>query len=294
MDKRHLVHFLSVVDEGSISAAARRLGLSQPSVSQTVQELERELDCTLFTRGRGMSPTSSGRALVGPARAALRAMDAAHWAIKEISALRSGELDVGCAVNLAVDPLVDLVRRHRARHPGVTIRIRNVQPGARGFDALARGEIELLLAEHPPAATGFAEIPLGERPLVAVFPPGTRLAERPLRLDEFVSHDLITAPSPGAIGRSHLNRLLAEQGLGSVVPVLETAHRHMLIPLILAGVGGTLLHGTEAEIAERLGAVVRPLDADIPTAHAFYFSSEDLSPSASSFVALIREAVPNL
>jgi len=47
------VHFLAVVDEGSISAAARKLGLSQPSVSQTIHELERELECTLFTRGRG-------------------------------------------------------------------------------------------------------------------------------------------------------------------------------------------------------------------------------------------------
>ncbi|WP_430334841.1 LysR family transcriptional regulator [Rhodococcus sp. ACT016] len=290
MDRRHLLHFLAVVDEGSISAAARRLGLSQPSVSQTIQELERELDCTLFTRGRGMSATSSGRALVGPARAALRAMDAAHWAIKEISELQSGELDIGSAVNLAVDPLVDLVKHHRALHPGVTIRIRSVHPGARGFDALARGEIELLLAEHPPAATGFQEIPLGERPLVAVFPPGTPLAERPVRLDELVTHDLIAALFPGAIGRSHLNRLLAERGLGSVVPVLETAHRHMLIPLILAGVGGTILHGAEADIARQLGAVVRPLEAEIPTAHAFYFRSEDLSPAASSFVALVREA----
>ncbi|MFC9515555.1 substrate-binding domain-containing protein [Nocardiaceae bacterium NPDC056970] len=221
-------------------------------------------------------------------------MDAAHWAIREISELRSGELDIGSAVNLAADPLVDLVKRHRTRHPGVIIRIRSVDSGARGFDALARGEIELLLAEHPPAATGFREIPLGERPLVAVFPPGTPLADHPLSLGEFVSHDLIAAPSPGAIGRSHLNRLLAEQGLGSVVPVLETAHRHMLIPLILAGVGGTLLHGAEAEIARRLGAVVRPLDADIPTAHAFYFRSEDLSPAASSFVALIRESMRGL
>ncbi|MFE5700656.1 LysR family transcriptional regulator [Rhodococcus koreensis] len=290
MDRRHLVHFLAVVDEGSISAAARRLGLSQPSVSQTIHELERELECTLFTRGRGMSATSNGRALIGPARSALRALDTARWAIEDVSELKSGELDIGSVVNLAVDPLVDLVKRYRGRHPGVTIHIRRVHVGARGFDDLARGHVELLLTEYPPAATGYQEVPFGERPLVAVFPPGTPLADRPMRIEELADRDVISAPFPGAIGRAYMNRLLAARGLGNLVPVLETAHRHAVIPLILAGVGGTILHGTEADLAARLGAVVRPLDVSLPTGHALYYRSDELSPAARAFVALVRES----
>ncbi|MEN0136743.1 MAG: LysR family transcriptional regulator [Rhodococcus sp. (in: high G+C Gram-positive bacteria)] len=290
MDRRHIVHFLAVVEEGSISAAARRLGLSQPSVSQTIHELERELESTLFTRGRGMSATSSGRALIGPARSALRALDAARWAIEDVSELKSGELDIGSVANLAVDPLVDLVKRYRAKYPGVTIHLRRVPIGVRGFDALGRGHVELLLTEYPPAAAGYQEVPFGDRRLFAVFPPGSSLADRPMRIEELADRDVISAPFPGAIGRSHINRLLAVRGLGNLIPVLETAHRHSVIPLILAGVGGTILHGTEADLASRLGAVVRPLEVDIPTGHALYYRSDELSPAARAFVALVRES----
>ncbi|KXF52087.1 hypothetical protein AXA44_11765 [Rhodococcus sp. SC4] len=290
MDKRFLVHFLAVVDEGSISAAARRLQLSQPSVSNTIQELENELGCKLFTRGRGMSLTAGGRALVGPARAALRALDAARWAIEEISELQSGELEIGCVVNRAIDPLSGLIARYRERHPGINIRVRTVPIGVRGFDDLARGNIELLLTETPPAATGFQMLSLGECEVLAVLPPGSRFPDRPFRLEDLIGRDWISGPFPGTAGRSHLNGLLAARGLPYIDSVVETAHRQMVLPLILAGVGGGILPSGEAELAERLGAVVRSFDANLPTGHAIYYRSDDPSPAAQAFLAVARES----
>lgn len=289
MDKRLLVHFLAVVDEGSISAAARRLQLSQPSVSNTIHELEDELSCKLFTRGRGMSLTAGGRALVGPARAAIRALNAARWAIEDISELQSGELEIGCVVNRAIDPLSNLIARYRARHPGIAIRVRAVPVGVRGFDDLSRGNVELLLAEFPPAAAGFQMLSLGECDALAVLPPGTRFPERPFRLEDMIGRDWISGPFPGVAGRTHLNGLLAANGLPFVESVVETAHRQMVLPLVLAEVGGAILPTGEAEIAERLGAVVRTFDANIPSGHALYYRSDDPSPAAQAFLAVARD-----
>src|SRR5690554_2089182 len=61
--------FLAVLEEGSLSGAARRLGLSHPTVRSRIEALERELGAVLFTRSvNGLTPTETARALGAPAR----------------------------------------------------------------------------------------------------------------------------------------------------------------------------------------------------------------------------------
>lgn len=291
MDRRHITHFLAVVDEGTISGAARSLRLSQPSVSHTIQELETELDCKLFTRGRGMSLTASGRALVGPCRTAIRALDAARWAIDEVSELQSGELDIGAVSNLTVDPLVKFVARYRAEHSGIKVRLRNAHSGARGFEGLARGDIELLLSEFPPAAAGYQAVPLGNRVPMVVLPPGTIFPDRPFRMEDLPGQQWIAGIFPGLSARHMLNMQLSNKGLPNVDAVIETVHRQQVVPLVLAGAGAAILAPAEAEDAELRGAVIRPFDAGLSTGHAFYHRSDDLSPAAKAFLVVVRDFV---
>jgi DNA-binding transcriptional LysR family regulator len=75
MDDRRLRYFLTVVEEGSVTSAARRLHVAQPSLSQALRALESELGAELFHRvGRGLRLSAAGEALIGPARQALRAI----------------------------------------------------------------------------------------------------------------------------------------------------------------------------------------------------------------------------
>ncbi|MBV8960517.1 MAG: LysR family transcriptional regulator, partial [Actinobacteria bacterium] len=65
MDLRQLSYFLAVVDEGTFTAAASRVAVAQPSLSQAVRALEAELGTELFHRvGRAVRLTSAGEALV--------------------------------------------------------------------------------------------------------------------------------------------------------------------------------------------------------------------------------------
>ena len=69
MDARHLRYFLAVVDHGGFHRAAEALAVGQPTLTQAVAALERELHSTLFHHvGADVVLTEAGRALVGPAR----------------------------------------------------------------------------------------------------------------------------------------------------------------------------------------------------------------------------------
>jgi len=69
-DWSHVAAFLAVAETGSLSAAARRIGASQPTVGRQIQAMETALGTALFKRqARGMAPTEAGLALLDPARA---------------------------------------------------------------------------------------------------------------------------------------------------------------------------------------------------------------------------------
>ena len=81
MDTRKLKYFLAVVDHDGFSRAAEHLLIAQPSLSQTIAALEKELGVPLFHRiGRRAVLTEAGKELIGPARLVMRNLDAAQSA----------------------------------------------------------------------------------------------------------------------------------------------------------------------------------------------------------------------
>src|SRR5215831_5888260 len=95
MDLRRLEYFLAVVEHGRVTAAAAALHVAQPSLSQAIRALERDLGVELFVRdGRGLTPTEAGRALVEPARQVLGDLSVARSAVDSVVDLGSGRLEV--------------------------------------------------------------------------------------------------------------------------------------------------------------------------------------------------------
>jgi len=86
VELRHLRHFVAVAEAGQISAAARRLHLAQPALTQSIQALERAVGATLLERhARGVDLTAAGERFLGGALATLRACDAAVAAAQEVA-----------------------------------------------------------------------------------------------------------------------------------------------------------------------------------------------------------------
>src|SRR5260221_2974475 len=96
MELRELSAFVAVVEEGGLSAAARRLHVSQPALSQTISGLERELRVQLLVRSRtGTRPTEAGAVLLGEARAVLARYQQAVRTMAQLSDRPEGGLRLG-------------------------------------------------------------------------------------------------------------------------------------------------------------------------------------------------------
>jgi LysR family carnitine catabolism transcriptional activator len=288
MDERRLRYFLAVVDDGGVTRAANRLCVAQPSLSQSLRALERELGAELFQRvGRGLRLTAAGEALIGPARHALRMMDAARAAVGEVSELAAGTLQIAALATLAVDPLSALIGRFRGEHPGVVIRVREPQSAAAVSTLVRAGECELGLAHLPLPQEQLRTVELGEQELLFVLPPGSEAggALAPAALREV---PLVVSP-PGTS-----TRMLLEQALQAVEVTpriaVEIDAREAIVPLVLAGAGAALLPATLAEEAARRGAVVRAARPRIVRRIGLVQRDGPLSPAARAFSALAAAA----
>jgi LysR family transcriptional regulator, carnitine catabolism transcriptional activator len=286
MDERKLSQFLAVVDEGGVTAAARRLQIAQPSLSQSLRAFERELGVELFHRtGRGVTLTSAGTALVGPAREVLRSTAAARGAVQAVIGVAAGTLEIAALATLAADPLAGFVGRFRRRHDQVVVRVFE-SDGAGGVrELLERGDCELGLAHLPLRAPGLEAVPLGIQELMVVLPPRSKAANEPLTHAALAELPLIVT-RPGTSTRNLLDEALARAGRPPRIAV-ETASRDAIVPLVLAGAGAALLPAPMAKEARRRGAVIRPARPAITRRIGLVHRGGPLSPAARAFVSLV-------
>jgi LysR family transcriptional regulator, regulator of abg operon len=149
MKLNSLQALVAAVDEGSLRAAARRVGVSQPAMTKMIRELEVELETTLLTRSiKGVIPTPQGSVLVEQARKALRELDDAVVRIDHLNGRMVGELGIA-AVPLAVLLLIpETLRTFGREFPDIQLRIREELYIAELRD-LRQGEIDVALGPIP-------------------------------------------------------------------------------------------------------------------------------------------------
>lgn len=286
MDDRRLRYFLAVVDEGSVTGAAQRLHLAQPSLSQALRAFEAELNVQLFDRvGRGLRLSAAGAALIGPARQILRAIDEAHTAISGVVELRTGTIDIAALATLAVDPIAMLIGRFRELYPGVQVRVLEAE-SADGVRMLVEdGACELGATHLPLPGNQLIAHSVGEQELQFVLPPATALQSKgPLGARELARTPLVVSP-PGTSTRTLLEQALAEVGVTPQIAV-QIAAREAIIPLVLAGAGAALLPASLAAEAQRRGAIVRSARPAITRSVGLIHRHGPLSSAARAFLAL--------
>ena len=132
MEIRQLKHFLAVVDNGSLSVAARKLKMSQGALTTSIKMLERSLSATLFTRtNHGMALNDYGRSLETRARAVLTEIGRAESEIRELQGKERAKVTIGASALFSDNLLPLAVNRFRREHPGIEVTIENMY-----FDAL--------------------------------------------------------------------------------------------------------------------------------------------------------------
>jgi DNA-binding transcriptional LysR family regulator len=121
-DWNQLRAFLETAETGSLSAAARKLGLTQPTLSRQVAAIEQRMGVTLFERvGKAMAITPTGLALLEHARAMGAAADALGLAATGRAQALEGVVSVSASDVVAAHLLPPLVRQLREQEPGIAI-----------------------------------------------------------------------------------------------------------------------------------------------------------------------------
>src|SRR3954470_19972801 len=150
MDLRQLEYVVAVVDHEGFTRAADALSVAQPSLSQGVRTLEKELGVELFHRlGRHVALTAAGEALLVPARRMLRDAEVARAAVAEVRGLVAGQLDLAALPTLAADPLAPLVGAFRSAHPGITVFVTEPEEGSAVSDLVRSGRVEVGFTDLP-------------------------------------------------------------------------------------------------------------------------------------------------
>jgi LysR family transcriptional regulator, nitrogen assimilation regulatory protein len=130
MDVKQLRYFIAIAEEGSLSAAAQRVNVAQPSLSQHVLSLERELGVTLMERSpRGITLTESGIILLSHARDVVRALENAVIAVRETSNDPQGPVAFGLPSSIAMVLSVPLAETVRMELPKVRLRAIDAMSG---------------------------------------------------------------------------------------------------------------------------------------------------------------------
>lgn len=290
MERRQLEYFLAVVDHGSFTAAAKAVFVAQPSLSQAVRALERELGADLFHRlPHGVRLTSAGHALVASARRAIRDIATGRAAVQEVVGLTGGHLDLSMLPALAMEPIAPVVGAFRAQHPGVSFCIRQPEERHRVVDDVRTGRAEIGFVEQAERIDELESETLRRHELHAVLPPDSPHEESPATWQDLLKIGLI-AGTPGTLVRDIVDAWGHQHGIPTR-PAVEVGRRESGVYFVLAGAGAAAMPAPLARHAALLGAVVRPLADDISREVLMISRPGALSPAARTFRQTVREVL---
>jgi len=286
MTLRQLQYLVTVVDEGSFARAAPALYVSQPTLSQQVRTLEAEVGGPLLERlARGVRPTSAGEAFLPAARAALAAAERARHSARMVLELEAGELEIATVGTMALGLLPPVLRRWRARHRGLIVRVHEYRDAPTLAQAVSEGSADIGIGPRPPEWSGPLES-LGWEEFVVILPPGDplRRGDAPVALAELADREWVLLEREHALGQL-VERLCAAEGFTPRAAV-RSAQIAGVAALAAAGLGPALVPINIVTSAVR--SSVRTLDP--PRARELCaFTRSDWSPLARAFLDLIAE-----
>jgi DNA-binding transcriptional LysR family regulator len=221
----HLLQVLhTLLQEGSVSNAARRLNLSQPAVSTALRRLRDITGDQILVRSRnGMTPTERGRALLEPVRVALEQIETiAVQQVRFNPAHTRRVFNIATPDYLNATLVSDIVARLRKAAPQSQIAIHSLGPNYDVVSALEHGELDAMIGNWPQPPEQLRMLPLFEDEVVCLMRRGHPLAGRPLDLDSYLAADHLL-PSPYAVGQRgvidlHLARERLKRNVAATVP----------------------------------------------------------------------------
>jgi len=295
MTLRQLEVFLAVAREKSFSRAAKRIHSSQPTLSEHVGELERELGKKLFfRRGREVTVTEAGRVFEQYAAGAVSSVEGARQALADLDGLAHGSLLIGASTTPGLYVMPGIVAAFRAKYPGVELKLqiansqviegrvkeRELDLGIVGGHAVGPGE-ECL-------AAGMLD------ELVLVVPPRHVWAKRRDIAPKSLADEPLLVREEGSATRSVTERVLQRAGVRFRV-AMELDHTEAIKQGVMAGLGVAFLsiYAVRGEITTGRLRALRLRGIRVQRHfHVIHHQARRVTASARAFMELLEQASP--
>jgi DNA-binding transcriptional LysR family regulator len=225
MELREMRAFVAVIEAGSLSAAARRLHLTQSAVSQTVSALERQLGVRLLERGStGVKATEAGMTLLTEARAVLTRHDQAVAAVTGQAGASGGLLRLGVPLELPSGLLSAALADLAAAYPATRVQVRHLSTATQ-LTALGAGNLDIGLVRERPVGHDLDAVLVVEEPLgvlLATDQAAQMAGPQGVRLDALAGLDWLGFPRSGSPAwYDEITAILRSHGLDLGPPAPE-------------------------------------------------------------------------
>ncbi|MDM0066911.1 LysR family transcriptional regulator [Variovorax sp. J31P207] len=298
------VYWLNVLaQQGSFTAAARRLGVSKAGVSQRIAELERQAGMQLVQRTtRSVRLTEAGQRLVNETRSSFDAIAHSFEGIRDMSEAPSGLLRVSAPVALARQHLVPRLHEFLRAYPGVRLELelsdRLVSIATEGFHLAIRHTAT-------PPDTHVAWALCETRSVLVASRAYLRRAGSPAHPQDLLAHECLHYPREGDTPAWHfVERAASRRGAGTQAPrvtipvkgVLAANNSEALRDAALSGLGVALLPDFSAQAVVRAGRLVEvlprwePVGAFAERLYAIRPYAPYVPKRVTAFVNWLREA----
>ena len=228
--------FKEVAEVGNITAAAQALYISQSAVSQSIKQLERDLQTRLFARNsRGVTLTAEGQMLYEYVRSAMGLLETGEEKLSQTRELQMGQLTIGASDTVTSQFLLPYLDTFHKRHPAIHIQIVSGR-SHKVLGLLRSGKVDIAFASTPADDAGLRIYPCFDTH--AIFVAG---AEYPCdfrhvyTLEEIAAFPLILLERK-ASSRLYLERFFLQNGL-KLNPEIELGARSLLVDLAAIGFG---------------------------------------------------------
>lgn len=261
--------FLAVAEEGSVTAAARRLFVSQPAVSADISTLEDSLGVLLFKRSnRGVSLTEEGKVLFEYVQKAFSLLSAGEERMREVAGLQNGALHIGASDMTLRFFLLDHIAAFHEAYPKIRLNVTNV-PTPDTLEAIRGGALDfgVVSGPLPEGQEEFFAIPVRSFSDIFITSPDHPLAEK----KKITRHDLAAYPMI-MLEKNTSSRAYISSWLGSDFPppAIELATSDLLLSFAERGIGVCAIAEDFAKEAIAKKRVKRLRLAERPAPRQFY------------------------
>lgn len=263
MDLRQLEAFAAVMSTGSVTAAGRLLGRSQPVITRLIQEMEADVGYALFARnGPRVTPTDRGFLLYDDVERALVGLRQIRERAAEIARGDARPLRLAATSALATGLLPCALRALEGRLPTSNIQLRSMAPERVLHDVLT-GAAQLGATSLPLEHRGLTVHWIGQASCVLAVPANDPIAASDtLSASDLAGRRLITMANPYRL-RGRLDQALSKQG-HKAHGMIETNSSVNALAAVRAGLGWAVLEPITAYGMPIDGVTIRTLDIDIP------------------------------